>query len=169
MVKDVKKPKENPKAGMHQGVLAFIVNLGEQETPFGKKNKVAFIWELKALMKDGRPFMKSSSYSLTFNEDSNLTKSVQSIIGRKLTNEERKSGFNINSLLGSNANLTIVDGKEEGSQYIDGVGPLMETQEPITTVFNEAPPKWALDVAKAAGVPWEDPRGGEIKDDDIPF
>jgi hypothetical protein len=93
--------------GQHLGVLVDVVDLGEQDTKFGKKFMVKLIYQIDENMEDGKPFIVSGRFNATLADRSSLRKHIEGLRGAKFTKEEL-DGFDPDTLIGTNGLLNIV-------------------------------------------------------------
>ncbi len=128
---------ENPKAGLHQATCSIIADIGWQTTNFNGHedygHQIIIIWELKTETSRGQRFQISKFYTLSLGDKANLRKDLEAWLGRNLTEQEIKEGFDVEKLKGSNCHLNL---KLEGRNgiirsVIAGISPLMEGLEPI--------------------------------------
>ena len=125
-------------AGTHLARCVSIVDQGTQETEFNGEKKIArkvrFTWETPeetAVFKQEngeQPFLVSKVFTLSLHEKASLTKTIESWLGRKLTDEEKSNGYDITSFLGKECIINIVH-KESGDKIyanVDSVSPLMK-------------------------------------------
>ena len=114
--------KEFPQApkGTHLGVCYLVLDLGVQRTNYndveGQSHKCYIAWELPSeKMEDGRPFVIGKEYSLVLDPRSNLYNDLISWRGQEFTPEEME-GFDIYSILGAPAMITIVHKENKRGQ-----------------------------------------------------
>jgi len=83
LVSDTSKEQkfEIPAAGKHDAVLADTIDLGIQETPFGKQQQIKLVWLLATLDSKGRMMRASCPYHATLHPDSNLYAAILNIRG----------------------------------------------------------------------------------------
>jgi hypothetical protein len=111
--------------GMHPGVCVDVVDLGICETGFRnkdgtpeKKPMVAFSFEVHAtdendkpvMRNDGKLFLISQRFNNTLgggSKESKLLKFLESWTGRRIPDEVRAAGFDLDKMLGRNAQLVI--------------------------------------------------------------
>jgi hypothetical protein len=109
-------------AGVHQAVCCDVVDLGLVETEWqgsrSTKHKVRLVWQIDALMDDGRPYTVSSRYTASLHEKSRLRADLQSWRGRPFTAEEL-AAFDLEKLLGAGCLLNIVHTARNGRSYAD--------------------------------------------------
>lgn len=146
VVEKTSKPRQLPPFGTHIARLYQIIDLGthkeestDQKTgakSMRDRRKVRFVWELPlktAVFRDGgepEPFSVGRNFTLSLDKKSNLAPVIEGIIGRGLTDAERKS-FDISKLVGEGCLLGISahetqDGTE--SFKLGATSPLMEGQ-----------------------------------------
>ncbi len=68
-------------AGTHAARCTKVIDIGTQDTPFGKKGQFFFEWELAATMDDGRPFTVGKFYSASLHPKATLRELVEALIG----------------------------------------------------------------------------------------
>jgi len=64
--------------GTHPARCIKVIDLGTQETPFGKKAQFFFEWELGEFMDDGRPFTVGRFYTASLNSKAALREDLES-------------------------------------------------------------------------------------------
>lgn len=111
-------------AGLHQGVCVDVVDMGVMEVIYAgktkKQHKIRIIWQLDQTMEDLRPFIVQKRYTASLHEKSTLRKELESWRGRPFTSEEL-DGFDMERLLGANAQLNIQHAVKEGTTYANVV------------------------------------------------
>lgn len=98
--------------GVHAGVCVDVRDIGTVETPWGKKAKIAIVWEIEAVMEDGRRFVISKWYTKALNDKSNLFKDLTSWRGKAFTPEELK-GFDVEKVIGAPCQLVVVHAQKK--------------------------------------------------------
>jgi hypothetical protein len=94
--------------GLHQAVCVDVIDLGEQDTPWGKKHKIALRFELDSHDPDTKkPYQVSKWYTASLSELATLRQHLESWRGRAFT-EEELAGFDAERLVGVNAQLSII-------------------------------------------------------------
>lgn len=98
------KPKqyELPGEGEHCAVLCDIVDLGEVDTAYGKKDKLRFIWLVDQRDSTGKQIQVAYSYTKSLHEKASLRKVIKAILGR-----DPGDTFDVETLLGTNVRLVI--------------------------------------------------------------
>ncbi len=141
-----------PPFGTQLARLIQIIDLGthkeEGTDNTGKKvmrdrRKVRFVWELptkNAVFREGgaeEPFTPGRNFTLSLDKKSSLSPVVEGMIGRPLTDVERKS-FDISKLLGEASLLAIAPHTKQdgGASYkVGATSPLMDGQE-VPAAYN---------------------------------
>ena len=81
---------ERPAGGPYVGTIIDVVDMPQQPTKFGPKDKVRVLWVLAHtngapyLDKEGKPFTVAGFYNATVSDNSNLTKALRQIINGML-------------------------------------------------------------------------------------
>lgn len=108
LLKDVKKPFTPAPEGLHQAVCVDFVDLGEMETPWGKKPKCRVWWQIDEVIPGtGERFTVMNTYTASLNEKATLRHHLEAWRGRKFTPEELQ-GFDTENLIGANCQLQII-------------------------------------------------------------
>jgi hypothetical protein len=102
--------------GNHLGVLVDIRDLGEQDSPWGKKNFVKLVYQIDELMEDGQPFIVSGRFNATLAPRSGLRKHIETIRDKPFTAKELED-FESDELIGTNAVLNIKHNTTEKDTY----------------------------------------------------
>jgi hypothetical protein len=96
--------------GAHRAQLLQVKDLGLQETRFGAKHRVRFVWEIEdERAPDGSTLRCFQSFNLSFDVKSHLRKAVKQILGR-----DPGDRFDLESLAGTRA--TLIVGHDEGAE-----------------------------------------------------
>jgi len=151
-------------AGNTHGVCYGIIDLGTQESKFGKKHECCVLFETPSARyedDDGKdkPRGKNKWYSISLHEKSNMGKDLASWRGKPFTPEEKK-GFDITHLIGANCLLNIqhqTGGDGNVRDNISSITPLMagmNKRAPENKVINysiaddgfnfDGVPEWAV-------------------------
>ena len=119
--------------GQHAAVCCDVVDLGEKMTDWGEKHLIRIYWMIGELMEDGRPFIVTARYNLSFHEKARLRQDVESWRGRVFETKEAKA-FDVEVLIGVPALLNVVQepSKKDGNIYsnIKAIGPLPKGMTP---------------------------------------
>ena len=102
--------------GVHNAVCVDFVDLGIVNGQFGPKAMVKIVWEVEALMKDGRPFTVQKRYSASLHERSSLSQDLKGWRGKPFTADEAKA-FDTEKLIGQPCQLVVTHNEHEGSVY----------------------------------------------------
>jgi hypothetical protein len=104
---------EIPNEGEHLAVLADVVDLGEVETNYGRKDQLQLRWLVDQRGADGKPLLvRQRPHSKSLHEKSTLRKDVKRILG-----QEPGDPFDVESMLGMNAILEIEHYTREEKTY----------------------------------------------------
>ena len=139
--------REKPTAGMHDAVCVFVEDVGMQKTTgtYGDKiqHKIIICWELDEKLKDGKfagqPFMVSSRYTLTLFEKGNLCKILESWFAKKLSDEQRENGIDLEKLIGKKCTLNLI---ESAQGYINVGSVLPANAHNTLTPVCTSVPEW---------------------------
>jgi hypothetical protein len=108
LLKDNKKVFTPAPEGLHQAVCVDFVDLGEQETPWGKKPKCRIYWQVDATdAESGERFLVTNTYTASLNEKATLRHHLEAWRGRKFTEKELQ-GFDTENLIGANCQLQVI-------------------------------------------------------------
>lgn len=120
-----------PATGLHNAVCIGIAFLGNMETKYGPKEKVAIIFELET----GE--IMATEQTPTFGSKSNLRKLLQSWRGKPFTEEELNDGFELMSILGSSCQLNVTHNEQNERVYanIDTILQKVKTIEPSVVPY----------------------------------
>lgn len=103
--------------GMHDAVCVDVVDLGNIETHWGIKPKIRLVFELSALMQDGRRYIQGRRYTASLDSRSMLHKHLKSWRGKSFTAEELKA-FDTEVLVGVPCQIVITLGdNEKGDRF----------------------------------------------------
>lgn len=120
MAVNVGRPKyENPPVGLHSAVCCDAIDLGLQDTPFGKKHKVALRWQIAEKKSDGKRFVVRKSYGASLDKRATLRKDLESWRGKAFTEAETEK-FDLEVLLGKPCLLQLVEAPgSDGTVYVN--------------------------------------------------
>jgi hypothetical protein len=123
-----------PDAGLVKGVCVDVIDLGEEETPWGTKPKVKLVWEIDQKHPDfDGPFRVNKKYTRSIDERSNLCQDLESWRGKQFTEKER-AGFDLEKLIGASCELNIVHNEDKKGQTwanVKAVLPLRKNDQPL--------------------------------------
>ena len=136
-------------AGLHQAIVREV-------TPFEHESwgkRVKFTFETDKIGQEGQPLCVFHEASLNLSPKAKLSGIVESIIGRPITPDERKNGFDIEALVDMNCQINV---KHRFSQtgneyaYVDAIimdNGNQQTMPPATVeADNEASEEEAADI-----------------------
>ena len=105
---------EQVSQGLHQAVCVDVIDMGMMDSTFGKpKHKIRIAWETDEMhSEEGMPLTVSKIYTLSLNEKANLTKDLESWFGKRLTDEARKKGVDIEKCIGLPCQINVVQGEK---------------------------------------------------------
>jgi hypothetical protein len=105
--------------GLHTACCCDVVNLGIVAGAYGAKHKVRIVWQLDAIDEEhGRRFDVARVYTLSLHERAALRKDLESWRGKKFTEAELEGGFDLEKLLGVNAQVQVThDLSDDGATY----------------------------------------------------
>ena len=128
-------PKTVHPAGVVQGVLTDVIDLGDKVDTFPGSpeklvRKLALVYQSSEINPDtDRPFELSYECSLSWGEKANLRKWLGNMRGKPFSDAEIKNPPNLASFVGANALLTVVhQTSAKGRTYakLANVAPLMK-------------------------------------------
>lgn len=123
-----------PSAGMHKAVCCDVHDLGFEETPWGTKEKVLFVWEIDEEHPDfDGPHRVNKKYTNSLHEKANLSQDLESWRGKSFSAEERRVGFDLEKCIGVPALVNIVHNETDSGSWanIRAIMPLPKDQEPL--------------------------------------
>lgn len=112
-------------AGLHQGVCVDVVDLGVLEVTYAgqtkRQHKIRLAWQIEETDDAGKRFIVGKRYTCSLHEKSALRKDLESWRGRAFSFDEL-AGFDLEKLLGANAQINIQHATKDGSTYANVVG-----------------------------------------------
>jgi hypothetical protein len=154
--------------GPQQAVCVDVVDLGMEEERWGEgeaklKPKVRIMWHsVEVDPETKKPYSIVEKYTLSLHEKAKLRAVLESWRGKKFTDEEAE-GFDLETLLGVNAYISIVHNKQWAN--ISAIMPLPKGMPPIP-ITQGFVRKVDRDATPTKPDHHED---GFPSDDDIPF
>jgi hypothetical protein len=112
IIKDTGTDFEPAPEGLQHCVCVDVADLGMKDTQWGAKHKLRLVWELDQKMKDGRPYIVSAQFTVSLHPKSGLRKTLESWRGKKFT-EQELAGFDLENLLGANAQVQVIHNTAE--------------------------------------------------------
>lgn len=157
--------------GLHHAVCVDVINMGLQDTKFGKKKQLKIVWQLKAKDKKGKRFQVRRTYTQSLAEKSNLRHDLETWRGRPFSKEELME-FDIEKLLGANCQMQVIHRvSEKGRTYANpqAIVPVVKGMETLKAEdFEREPwPDGWDDVVDEA--PTDEPAPYNDDDEDCPF
>ena len=147
LAKNESKGFEKPTPGMHDAICVFVEDIGTHtvKTQWGdkKQHKIVICWEIDELIKSGeytnRPFMLSRRYTFTLFEKGNLSKTLESWFAKKISDEVRKTGFDLEKLIGKRCTLNLIESDDGQYVNVENVLPpnVANKLTPVCTVVPE--------------------------------
>lgn len=123
-----------PSSGLHKAVCCDVHDLGVEETPWGPKEKVLFVWEIDENHPDfDGPHRVNKKYTNSLHEKANLSQDLESWRGRSFTPEVRRTGFDLETCIGVPALVNIVHNETDSGKWanVKALLPLPKDQEPL--------------------------------------
>lgn len=163
--------------GTYQAVCVDVVDLGLVESEFAGeksiKHKVRIAFQLNERNSQGKMYLVSSFFNLSLHEKSALRLFLEAWRGRRFTESEVIDGFDLEKVIGANAQVQVVHREYKGSTFsnINAIlpwpvkfGEAISAEEYVRVVDREPKEeaKPEPEKAKATVV-------NALDDDDIPF
>lgn len=114
---------ELPAEGIQPAVLADVVDLGIQETQYGKKHKVRFVWVLAEEDSEGRQKRVFQKFTMSLNQKAGLYKTLTQM-GVKVAADAKE--FELEDLLGTQKQLVIGYSDGDGGKTYANVVSIMK-------------------------------------------
>lgn len=121
-------------AGSHHAVCVDVIDNGMVQGPFGIQPKVTFRWETrKQNPANNKPYLVQQRYTNSTHAKSNLGAMLSGWFGRPLTSHETSGSFDLETLIGRNAIVSVIHNERDGQTYanVKTVSPTMEGMEAI--------------------------------------
>jgi len=93
--------------GLHQAVCVDVVDLGMQDTSFGRKRQLKIIWQIKSKNEKGERFQVRGTYTQSLHEKSRLRHDLETWRGRPFKNDEL-AAFDVEKLIGVNCQIQVI-------------------------------------------------------------
>jgi hypothetical protein len=126
-------------AGTHLAVCVDVIDNGEVKSEFQGKTrilpKVTLRWETrKPNPKNNLPYLVQQRYTNSTHPKSNLGQMLSGWFGRALTIQETSGEFDLETLIGRCALLSVIHNERDGQIYanVAAISPLMEGMESIS-------------------------------------
>jgi len=151
--------------GMHRAVCVDVLDLWTEERPAefggGLVEKTRLVWEIDALMDDGRAFTVSQFYTASLHEKAKLRQHLESWRGRAFTEQELQ-GFDLENVVGKPCQLQIIHHTtRQGKTYanVQTIVPVGKGAQPLTS---------SGDYTRVKDRP-KDGAGDGCEEDSVPF
>jgi hypothetical protein len=165
IVKDTSTDFEPAPEGAWRAVCTDVVELGLIHTQFGDKPMIRIAFELEEINpKNNKPFMVSQRFGVTLSSKGRLRPFLESWRGKKFTDEELK-GFDVEALIGVNAQLAVVHNVNDGKTFAN-IASVMKPARGMEKLSISADYIRVKDREPATNGHADEP---QITDDDIPF
>lgn len=130
IISDKPTAQEVAPSGLQPAVCVDAIDIGEQDSPWGPKEKVIIVWELEATDSRGERFLLQKRYTKSLHKKSNLRQDLERWRGREFKPEELQQGFNLKKVVGVTAMLHVQHKETERGTWanIDSVMPAPEVQ-----------------------------------------
>jgi hypothetical protein len=158
-------------SGSHVAICIDVVDLGLVKSTYGEKaktqHKIRIVWQTGEYQDNGKAFHVSKRYTLSLHEKAALRKDLESWRGRPFTGEELE-GWDVESVLGAAALLSVVQNATNGSVYAN-VAAIM--RPPKGTVLPALDPSYVRMKDRKEDESHDDGPAPEwsATDDDVPF
>lgn len=113
------KPFELPPVGLHPAVCVQVLDLGTQETNFGRRRQIKFTWELgDERTENNEPFWVGSRYyTWSMSTKSHLRNDLESWRGKAFEDSDfGEGGFDIKNILGAPCMLNLIADKKNNGE-----------------------------------------------------
>ncbi len=98
--------------GTAQAILVDVIDLGMVTSTYNNETKTAhkvnFVWQVDERKDDGTRFLVFQRLTNSLHPKATLRKVVDTLMGRKMSDDEASAGVELDDLKGKNALLTIV-------------------------------------------------------------
>ena len=107
--------------GTYQAVCVDVVDLGLVASEFqgekSVKHKVRIAFQLAEERTDGKRFLVSSFFNLSLHEKASLRLFLEAWRGRRFTESEVIDGFDLEKIIGANAQVQVVHREYKGNTF----------------------------------------------------
>lgn len=106
-------------AGTYHAVCVDVQNLGLQPSAWGQKHKVRLVWQIATVDEThNRRYELARLYTLSLHERAALRQDLERWRGRKFTDAELDTGFDLERLIGVNCQILAThDLGDDGTTY----------------------------------------------------
>lgn len=117
--------------GVHNAVLGDVVDKGMQQTAFGEKHKVMFVWLTDEADEDGKTKYVFQSFTASLHEKATLRKAVKAIrLGKDIDGDS----FDIETLVGSQVQLVIQHNEANNGKVYANVASILKPKGPAVVL-----------------------------------
>lgn len=103
--------------GTHAATCVEVLDIGTQETQYGDKPQVVFGFELAEEDSIGRRYFRRRTLTSTLHAKSTTRSFIESMLGRKLTDDELGGNFDDRQLLGAKCAVEIGHVVKDGKVF----------------------------------------------------
>lgn len=137
MVKDNKTAFTPAPEGLRQAVCVDVVDLGMVTDQWGTKHKAELVWQLDQKNPEtGKRFTVRKRYTLSLHQKAVLRIDLESWRGKKFSNEEL-DGFDLEKLLGINAQVQVVHTLADNGRVLSNVRAVVPIGKGMTKLRGE--------------------------------
>lgn len=184
--------------GLHQAVCCDVIDRGlvdysYQGVPKGKRREVSFVFQADTRddddqpirREDGKLFTVSTKFTASLAQNARLVPFLENWLGTTIPDDVREKGFDLEQLIGRNAQITVIQVEKDGKTYanIKGILPVgkkveklkVEDYERVKDRDGYDPPfgsdEWEKRQAQGDGESQVPAGGGDDdeEEDDLPF
>lgn len=108
--------------GIHLAICAEAVDLGEQDSPWGRKHRGVLLFQVNEIGSDGNPKEVRLYFSMTLGTASMPSK-IRKVVRNwgVATDSDIAAGFSIDQLVGKQAKLIVTTGKNAKGQDVSQI------------------------------------------------
>ena len=154
--------------GLHQAVCVDVVDLGMQDTKYGRKRQLKIVWQLKSKNEKGERFQVRGTYTQSLHEKSRLRHDLETWRGKPFKDSDLRE-FDVEKLIGANCQIQVI-------HRVSAQGRTYGNAQAIVPISHEMT---SLKPENYEREPWPEQddmiEGGtsdvaaDVADDDIPF
>jgi hypothetical protein len=150
IAKSLKIVQEKAHLGLHDAILAFVVDIGTHinHTKWGDKaqHQIVFGWEIDQLMTEGEyvglPILIPERYTFSLYKNSILSQMLESWFAKKISPEKREQGIDLEALIGRRSTLNLVESADGRYINIASVNPAGKDNK--LAVMRKEIPNWLI-------------------------
>ncbi|MHC4316609.1 MAG: phage replication initiation protein, NGO0469 family [Planctomycetota bacterium] len=132
IAKDNRKEYEPAPEGMQQAVCVDVIDLGMQETPWGRKPQVEIRWQsVHVNPQTDKRYLIRCTYTNSLNENANLRKHLDSWRGKPFRPEQLLAGFDLEKLIGVNCHLQIIHHQSKAGRLYGKIQSIVQHMEGV--------------------------------------